>query len=758
MNVHNQEMIQDVEPEARRWLITGRVQGVGFRPFVFRLAQQFGLPGRVQNLAGQVSIEAEGDPSVLDAFGAALFSDAPSLARPEIIRSEKIEFRKLDHFEIIPSEAVGTQVHIPPDQSLCDDCRCELLTSQDRRYRYPFINCTQCGPRYTLITRLPYDRANTTMAYFVLCPACRTEYEDPLDRRFHAEPVACPECGPQISFTSPSGQINGSGALSACIDALRQGEVVAVKGIGGYHLLCDAGNDAAISQLRVKKNRLHKPLALMFPWTGSDGLEQLRNELEIDAGSGAMLCDPARPIVLLRRRDDSTLSKLIAPGLDEIGAMLPYSPLHYLLLDDLEKPVVATSGNVSGEPVLTDNSEAENRLGNVTQYFLHHDRPIVRPADDPVIRIIAGSPRLLRAGRGIAPFEFDVLNKFERPLLAVGGHMKNTIALGWGRRVVMSPHIGDLDTPRSLVVFEQVIADFQRLYGVQAEAIVCDAHPGYASSRWAGRQGLPLIKVWHHHAHASALAMEHSPQKTWLTFTWDGVGLGEDGTLWGGEALHGHPGTWARVARMRPFRLPGGERAGREPWRSGMALCWESGMDNGSSNGDTKFLKKAWLKGLNSPVTTSVGRLFDGAASLLGLIDTASYEGQSGMYLESVAEGEVEPVDLPLEQDDSGLFTADWRSLVPPLLRKDVSVAKRSMQFHLSLAQSIVDQARRICEVAPFELVGLTGGVFQNRVLAELAVSKLADAGFDAYLPERVPCNDGGIAVGQLIEGGLADG
>jgi hydrogenase maturation protein HypF len=496
----------------------------------------------------------------------------------------------------------------------------------------------------------------------------------------------------------------------------------------------------------------------MFPWIGSDGLEQLRKELEVDADSGAMLCDPARPIVLLRRRDGSTLPQLIAPGLDEIGVMLPYSPLHYLLLDGLESPVVATSGNVSGEPVLTENSEAEMRLGNVTQLFLHHDRPIVRPADDPVMRIIAGRPRLLRAGRGIAPFEFNVPNKFERPLLAVGGHMKNTIALGWGRRVVMSPHIGDLDTPRSLVVFEQVIADFQRLYGVQAEAIVCDAHPGYASSRWADRQGLPLIRVWHHHSHASALAMEHCPEKAWLTFTWDGVGLGEDGTLWGGEALHGHPGTWARVARMRPFRLPGGERAGREPWRSGMALCWESGMDNDSSNGDIKLLKKAWLKGLNSPVTTSVGRLFDGAASLLGLIDTASYEGQSGMYLESAAEGEIEPVDLPLEQDDSGLFTADWRPLVPFLLRKDVSVAKRSMQFHLSLAQSIVDQARRIREVAPFDLVGLTGGVFQNQLLAELAVSKLADAGFDAYLPERVPCNDGGIAIGQLIEGGLADG
>jgi hydrogenase maturation protein HypF len=758
MNVHKQELIHDIEPEARRWLVTGRVQGVGFRPFVFRLAHRFGLPGRVQNLAGQVLIEAEGDPSVLDAFGEALFSDAPSLARPEIIHTEKIEYRGIDHFEIIPSEAVGTLVHIPPDQSMCDDCRRELQTSQDRRYRYPFINCTQCGPRYTLITRLPYDRANTTMADFVLCPACRTEYEDPLDRRFHAEPLACPSCGPNLSFVSPIGQMDGVVALSACIDALRQGEVVAVKGIGGYHLLCDARNDVAISQMRVRKNRPHKPLALMFPWSGSDGLEQLRQELEVDASSGEMLCDPARPIVLLRRRDDSTLSQLIAPGLDEIGAMLPYSPLHYLLLDGLARPVVATSGNLSGEPVLTENLEAEKRLGKVTQYFLHHDRPIARPADDPVMRFIAGRPRLLRAGRGVAPFELDVPNRFDRPLLAVGGHMKNTIALGWDRRVVMSPHIGDLDTPRSVVVFEQVIADFQRLYGVKAEVIVFDAHPGYASSRWAARQDLPLIRVWHHHSHASALAMEYCPEKAWLTFTWDGVGLGEDGTLWGGEALHGQPGTWSRVARMRPFRLPGGESAGREPWRSGMALCWESGMDNDSSNGDIELLKKAWQQGLNSPVTTSVGRLFDGAASLLGLIDTASYEGQSGMYLESVAEGEVEPLDLPLEQDDSGLFTADWRPLVPLLLRQDVSVAKRSMQFHLSLAQSIVDQARRIREVAPFDLVGLTGGVFQNRVLAELAVSKLADAGFDVHLPKRVPCNDGGIAVGQLIEGGLADG
>ncbi len=751
-------MVQNVEPEARRWLVTGRVQGVGFRPFVFRLAQRFGLSGRVQNLAGQVLIEAEGETSVLDAFGAALLSDAPPLAQAEMIRAEKIAYRRLDHFEIMPSATTAAQIHMPPDYFMCADCSREMQTTHERRYRYPFINCTQCGPRYTLITQLPYDRANTTMAGFALCPACRSEYENPLDRRFHAEPIACPACGPQLCFVTPHSQAAGTAALDGCIAALQQGEIVAVKGIGGYHLLCDARNAAAISRLRARKQRPHKPLALMFPWRGADGLEQVQQELETDTSARALLCDPARPIVLLRRRSDSTLPQSIAPGLNEIGAMLPYSPLHHLLMDGLGGPVVATSGNVSGEPVLTENAEAEQRLGNVTQIFLQHNRPIARPADDSVMRIVAGKPRLLRAGRGIAPIELDVPGGFARPLLAVGGHMKNTVALGWGKRAVLAPHIGDLDAPRSLAVFEQVIADLQQLYRVQAQAIVCDAHSSYASSRWAARQGLPLIRVWHHHAHASALALEHGPQKTWLMFTWDGVGLGEDGTLWGGEALHGRPGAWQRVACMRPFRLPGGERAGREPWRSGMALCWESGLDEQPSATDTTLLKKAWQQGLNSPVTTAVGRLFDGAASLLGLIDNASYEGQAGMYLESAAAGEAEAVDLPLEQDASGLFTADWRPLVPALLRADVPVAQRALQFHLSLAHAIVAQAQRMQALTPFDLIGLSGGVFQNKLLAELTVAQLAAAGFTAHLPQRLPCNDGGIALGQLVEAGHVHG
>lgn len=744
-------------PEARRWLVGGRVQGVGFRPFVFRLAQRFRLTGRVQNLSGQVLIEAEGAADKLDAFAAAVLSEAPPLALPHLASVERVALLALDHFEIMPSAVhADAQVHIPPDYFLCEDCRREMLSPQERRYRYPFINCTQCGPRYTLITQLPYDRVNTSMAGFELCAACRAEYENPNDRRFHAEPLACPQCGPQLSFMTPEGCSTAEAALQGCVAALLRGEIVAVKGVGGYHLLCDATNSASVARLRARKHRPHKPLALMFPWRGADGLERVRAELEADSQTEALLCDPARPIVLLRRRKDSSLPALIAPGLQEVGVMLPYSPLHHLLLEGLDRPVVATSANVSGEPVLTDNAEVEARLGKVTQYFLHHNLPILRPADDTVMRVIAGKPRVIRAGRGIAPLELALPFSLSKPLLAVGGHTKNTIALGWGNRAVISPHIGDLDAVRSMEVFEQVIADLQRLYGVTPQAIVCDAHSGYASSRWAARQGVPLLRVWHHHAHASALAFEQGLDKTWLTFTWDGVGLGEDGGLWGGEALHGCAGAWQRVARLRPFRLPGGERAGREPWRSAAAVCWELGLEVVSPVRDMFLLKQAWTSGLNAPQTSAAGRLFDAAAHLLGLLDQASYEGQGGMYLEQIAAGEADAIALPLHEDASGLLTADWQPLVQAMLRSEVPVAQRAMQFHRSFAHSIVDQAKRIYARKPFDVVGLTGGVFQNRLLAELALAELAAAGFDAYLPEQTPCNDGGIALGQLMEAGVA--
>jgi hydrogenase maturation protein HypF len=748
--------------QARRWLMGGRVQGVGYRAFVFNLAQRFGLSGVVQNLTGEVLVEAQGEPAALDSFAAALLADAPPLARPHVISCQPIALRQMDSFEILLS-AVASQpdIHIPPDSFLCEDCRGEMRTPDDRRYRYPFINCTQCGPRYTLITSMPYDRPNTTMAGFSLCPRCRAEYEDPHDRRFHAQPLACPECGPQLSFVAAhryaDGIVRGDAALQACVESLRRGETVAVKGIGGYHLVCAALDPAAISRLRTAKHRPHKPLALMFPRQGEDGLQRVREELQLDAVAEAALCDVARPIVLIPRRPDSGLPDNIAPGLGEIGVMLPYSPLHHLLLESFGSPLVATSGNVSGEPVLTGNADAELRLAGVAQAFLHHDRTIARPADDSVLRVIAGKPRLLRAGRGIAPLEFDLPFSLPQPLLAVGGHMKNAIALGWNERAVLSPHIGDLDAPRSLEVFAQVIADLQKLYGVAARAIACDSHPGYASSRWAARQGLPLYRVQHHCAHAAALAFEGGPDKTWLTFTWDGVGLGDDGTLWGGEALHGKPGAWQRVASFKPFRLPGGDRAGREPWRSAAALCWESGLDWQPGARDAVLLKSAWQHGLNSPPSSAAGRLFDAAASLLGLIDSASYEGQGPMLLEAAATvdeamGAAAAMDLPLHDNGHGLLVADWTPLLHMLRNDQAPVALRALQFHQSLAQTIVDQAQHIHARLPFDAVGLTGGVFQNKLLAELAIQQLTAAGFEAHLPQQTPCNDGGLAFGQLIE------
>jgi len=747
---------------ARRWLMGGRVQGVGYRAFVFNLAQRYGLSGVVQNLTGEVLVEAQGAPALLDTFDAALVSDAPPLARPKVVSCHTIPLRELNGFEILLSTvAERTNIHIPPDSHLCDDCRREMLDPNDRRYRYPFINCTQCGPRYTLITCMPYDRPNTTMADFPLCPACRAEYEDPHNRRFHAQPLACPVCGPHLSFVAPHPRtpenVSGDNALASCIAALRDGETVAVKGISGYHLMCDAFNPEAVALLRKNKQRPHKPLAVMFPWQGKDGLQGVRAELQLDVVAQQALSDVARPIVLVPKRADSSLPDAIAPGLREIGVMLPYSPLHHLLLENFGSPLVATSGNVSGEPVLTDNAEAEARLGKVARAFLHHNRPIARPADDSVLRIIAQRPRLLRAGRGIAPLELDLPFTLPQPLLAVGGHMKNAIALGWDNRVVISPHVGDLDAPRSLEIFEQVIADLQRLYGIKVQAIACDAHPGYASSRWAAQQGLPLFRVLHHHAHASALAFEAGLHKSYLVFTWDGVGFGEGGTLWGGEALLGKPGAWKHAASIKPFRLPGGERAGREPWRSAAALCWESGLAWSSSVRDAVLLKNAWELGLNAPATSAAGRLFDAASSLLGLCDKASFEGQGPMLLEAAAQhttlsGEIETIALPLHANDSGLLIADWMPLLHALRRDEIPVAQRAMQFHLSLAQTIVRQARHIHERTPFDAVGLTGGVFQNKLLAELALQQLGGAGFEAYLPQQVPCNDGGLALGQLIE------
>ncbi|KAF0192831.1 MAG: hydrogenase maturation protein HypF [Gammaproteobacteria bacterium] len=740
---------------AVRLIIGGRVQGVGFRPFVYRTAVRCGISGHVCNHHGSVEILAQGDADRLDGFIDELLNNAPPLAIPRLILREAALPVASEIFRIKRSaDKRGHDVYIPPDYFVCDDCLGELHDPADRRFRHPFINCTQCGPRYTLIDSLPYDRPNTSMRPFELCADCAAEYRDPLDRRFHAEPIACTRCGPRLWFLEGGFTTGGDeAALAAAITALRRGAIVAVKGVGGYHLLCDATNAAAVARLRQRKQRPDKPLAVMFPMRGADGLDGVRHAAIFDDVQATHTLRPARPVVLMKQKERGPLADNIAPGLHEIGVMLPYSPLHHLLLNDFGGPLVATSANISGEPVLTVNVDAQTRLAGIADAFLHHDREIVRPADDPVYRVINAKVRPLRLGRGNAPLELLLATPIRQAVLAVGGHMKNTVALAWDNRVVISPHIGDLGSLRSQQVFEQTINDLQRLYDIDASRIVCDAHPGYASTRWAKRSGKPCIEVFHHQAHASAVAGEFCNEPRWLVFTWDGTGYGEDGTLWGGEALLGRPGTWRRVASMRRFELPGGDKAGIEPWRTAASLCRETGLHWPDAPENSAALNAAFAQGFNSPLSSAVGRLFDASAALTGLVLCNSHDAHAPMRLEAAATGvEAAPIHLADTMDDDGIMRTDWSALVPMLLDPHRVSGERAACFHATLAQTILRQARAIRDRHGDFAVGFAGGVFQNRILTEQAMHLLDRHDFRTYFPERIPVNDGGLCFGQVIE------
>jgi hydrogenase maturation protein HypF len=784
------------------------VQGVGYRPFVYNRAVELGLSGTVYNGSGKVFVHAEGDSSCLERLEQDLVHAAPPLARPQLASSEPAAMEGFSGFAILASEASAeAEIHVPPDLFVCADCLDELTGPEERRFAYPFINCTQCGPRYTIITAMPYDRPNTSMAGFPLCDDCRAEYQNPADRRFHAQPLACPVCGPQLEFvladrssgivraasaaTTPRSQdqsrlkpLPQADPLQQAIEALNRGQILAIKGVGGYHLVCDAANDEAVRTLRQRKRRPHKPLAVMFPLAGEDGLDAVRAELDLDDVTARALLDPARPIVLAPcrsgfSRDDlqdgrpfaaeaaptNALSPHLAPGLHELGAFLPYSPLHHELLGEFGRPLVATSGNVSGEPVITDNAECEQRLAGVADAFLHHDRPIVRPADDPVVRTVDGKARAIRLGRGIAPLERVLPGKLRQALLATGGHMKNTVALAWDGRVVISPHIGDLDSPRSNDIFNKVINDIQLLYDVKSQLIACDLHPAYSSTRWAEKQGLPVVRVQHHAAHASSLAGEHPDIDNWLIFAWDGVGYGSDGTLWGGEALAGSPGSWKRVASFRPFKLVGGDKAGREPWRSAAALLWAEDLDVRTALAATAFpgetespleplllAQQAWKNGINTFQSSAVGRIFDAAAALVLGRNLSSFEGQGPMELEQAAQKGGSAVRLPLSCDGHGVWRSDWAPLLPVLSDPAIPVAERAGIFHESMARALVDQALEVRVKHPFDAIGLSGGVFQNRFLSERVVELLDEKGIDVRLHQAVPANDGGLCYGQVIE------
>lgn len=750
---------------ARKIVLSGQVQGVGFRPFIYRLATEHDLSGWIRNCVGMVEIHIQGQAQNLDGFIGDLFAKKPPLAKPVLESDADVDAEDFESFTILESRSKGeTRISVPVDLYLCDDCLAELNDPADRRYRYPFINCTQCGPRYTLIRSLPYDRANTTMAEFTLCPACLAEYEDPEDRRFHAEPVACPVCGPALTFHMGEVTINDNEtALNKAVDVIRDGKVIAVKGIGGYHLMCDAMNIEAVSRLRKNKPRPAKPLAVMFPLVEKNVFMLAEQFVLLTEEDKTFLLQPARPILLVKKNQTSAITEQIAPGLNEIGMMLPYSPLHHLLLDEFSGPLVATSANLSGEPVLTHNDQVEKHLGHVADAYLHHNRSIERPADDPVYRRIAGKARPIRIGRGAAPMELALPFELKQPVLAVGAHMKNTVTLAWKNRAVMSPHIGEMDSLRSLEVFENTINDLQKLYDVTAACLICDAHPGYTTTRWAKKQQLPLQKVFHHHAHASAAYYECKTENQVIVFAWDGIGYGEDGTLWGGETFFGSPGNWQRLASMSPFYLPGADKAGRQPWRSAAAVCWQAGLkyDAIPEKDPLQYsmLKQAWQKKINAPQSTSVGRLFDAAAALTGVCSVASFEGQGPMQFEALSEKLSRKsnyrIDLELKENSTSndkILTIEWKPLIEAMLDATLSVNARAVLFHNSLAHSILLQAKTVRKKYGINTVSFSGGVFQNRVLTEHAIKLLQDENFEVYLPELIPVNDAGISFGQVME------
>lgn len=755
---------------ARRLVVAGRVQGVGFRPFVARLAARYGVSGFARNEGTCVVIHAEGNRDDVRRFMHCLIHDHPSLAQPFIQTDDEVALLCRRGFQVEECEnAVLPGGVIAPDLSLCRDCLDELWAPDDRRYRYPFITCTQCGPRYTIMRRLPYDRAYTSLSEFSLCDECRAEYTNPADRRFHAEALGCSACGPGLWFVRcpPRGTVvpGNKAALDAAVDALRKGEILAVRGIGGYHLLCDAGSVQAVRVLRERKRRPTKPFAIMVPEAGDVEAGIAIRSIHFEPAVREALADSSRPIVIARRRVDCPLAPNLAPGLDSLGVMLPYSPLHVLLLSSFGGALVTTSGNLSGGPVITDVAEAERDLAGIADAFLHHDRAIVRPADDGVVLVSVGRSRAIRPGRGSAPLDLRLPHPLDTPVLALGGHLKATIGIGFGERVVVSPHIGDLDDVRCLDLMQRFAGELPELYNIGIRAIAHDLHPDYPSTRWARRQGLRLIGVQHHAAHASALAGELPDVGEWLVFTWDGTGYGEDGTLWGGEALLGRPGRWSRVASLCPFRLPGGDLAGRAPWRSAAALMWEVGrsyippLDGPGS----RLVRAGWDDYVNTPASSAMGRLFDAAACVVMGCDTVAYEGEGAMRLEALgrrAAGDMPAVEgMPLAVDGDGVVRADWSMMLDVLGDRRLAQGARALWFHAVLAETVCMQALAVqsmhCSeggMPVFEAVGLTGGVFQNRLLAELAVERLGRLGMTAHLPARVPANDAGLAFGQIVE------
>jgi hydrogenase maturation protein HypF len=765
------------------------VQGVGFRPFVWRLANELELSGSVRNTGGQVEIEVEGSESAIEAFAGRIRSEAPPRARVE-----SVEVRPSDRatgagadFSIEESDGSGsTERLFPPDIATCDECLGELFDPGDRRFRYPFTNCTNCGPRATIIDELPYDRARTSMRDFPLCTACEAEYRDPANRRFHAEPVACPDCGPQLSYRRPGDPAPTEwreDALGAAVADLRAGRIVAVKGLGGYHLACDATDSAAVARLRDRKRRWAKPFAVMVR-----DVAAARAQAELSPEEEALLTSPARPIVLVERRrnvEPALADGVVTSGAEapdparaaalnrRVGLFLPYTPLHHLLLEALGRPIVLTSGNLADEPLATDDGEALERLAGIADSFLAHDREIRARYDDSVTRVVDGRESLIRRSRGYAPEPLPLPIATPEPLLAVGAELKHTFALARGGRAHVAPHTGDLEELTTYRAFETNLAHLRRLLEIEPAYVAHDLHPGYLSTQFAERH-FPQsrrIGVQHHHAHVASAAAEAGLTGEFIGVAFDGLGMGDDGTLWGGEVLVATLASYRRVARFGRAPMPGGALAVKKPYRMALGYLLSAEVFDGDGSTadwlradltapfldrldprEVEIVRVQLARALNAPVASSAGRLFDAAASLLGIRDVAEYEAQAAIELELLAEeGSHAPLPYQIARHD-GLLVYDPRPTIRALLEGRASgtpVEILAARFQETVAAITRQLCADVRESTGLRQVALSGGVFQNQWLATTLVRRLTRDGFEVHTNERVPANDGGISYGQ---------
>lgn len=758
--------------------VDGVVQGVGFRPFVFALAARWKLHGWVCNTSAGVDIELDGEKQILEAFVKALTEEAPPLAQIDQVHIVWQTPKGFERFEIVHSQAIPDAFQpISPDVNVCEDCLHELFDKSDRRYRYPFINCTNCGPRFTIIKDVPYDRPNTTMADFPLCEDCEAEYENPLNRRFHAQPVACDVCGPEIWLEEHGVVVaQRDEAMQQTRTLLKEGKIVAIKGLGGFHLACDATNETAVKNLRKRKHRLHKPFAIM-----SFNITNVKKICAVSGQEEALLVSCERPIVLLDQKKEHLIAPSVAPRQQTMGVMLPYTPLHYLLMapdDDFSLALVMTSGNLSEEPIATLDDDARQRLGKIADVFLMHNRPIQTRCDDSVMRVFERTqPKKkeqviypIRRGRGYAPYPVG-LPWQASSVLAVGGELKNTFCLTKENYAFMSHHIGDLENAETLAAFEESVRHYESLFRIQPEAIVCDMHPGYLSTTYAERrakdEGLPLLKVQHHHAHVAAVMAENgldSDAKV-IGVSFDGTGFGTDGTIWGGEFLIADYSGFERAFHLETVPMVGADLAVRQPWRLAHAWMKKFSISERDSLAPYSFLKSEkngemlfqavdhqLSNGLNSVETSSVGRLFDAVSSLIGVCQTVHYEGQAAIELENLIDYHgVYDIGYGFELFDGQIGLRSFFEGILSDLKNDVEKAEISAKFHNSLAEMVLQVCLQLREKTTLNQVALSGGVWQNRSLLRYTLDRLEKEKFDVLLHRKVPTNDGGIALGQAV-------